>query len=445
MTQAVEEEQASPPVMSKCARRRFKRNYILGIINGVMFRGSRIFIDEDTIIPVFIATLTQSKILVGLAVGLRLSGWYLPQLFVANSLGAKEKKNPTYIAWGFARVACILAIVLSVWLVQASNAPLLLTLFMVFWGMLYITAGMSGVSFVEVVAKTIPVQRLGGFYGYRLFFAGVISLGSGYLISVIQSAYRYPFDYGVMFLVAFFLIAAGIITWSLAAEQRDKVLRPKKPIREHLRESAGIFKADSQFRALLGFKAAFFLWWAGVPFYIRFAMEHFDWVDKYKGHFAVSKVIGLSLSNIIWARMSNSERWGGSRGILTWVSAVAMLLPLAVLPLGLGGVSSVALPVLFAVFLLAGAVQSGLVVGYMNALIRISPNERRPLYVGLMNTLLGPMILGLALSGGVIVEFASYEVMFIISSAAALLSLISARRLKSLNGQPAPATAIDRP
>jgi MFS family permease len=122
-----------------------------------------------------------------------------------------------------------------------------------------------------------------------------------------------------------------------------------------------------------------------------------------------------------------------------------MLLPLAVLPLGLGGVSSVALPVLFAVFLLAGAVQSGLVVGYMNALIRISPNERRPLYVGLMNTLLGPMILGLALSGGVIVEFASYEVMFIISSAAALLSLISARRLKSLNGQPAPATAIDRP
>lgn len=431
--------------MSKCARRRFKRNYILGIINGTMFRGSRIFIDEDTIIPLFIATLTQSKFLVGLAVGLRLSGWYFPQLFMANHVGAKERKNPTYIAWGGVRIASILAIVLSVYFVGAGNSGLLLVLFMVFWGMLYLSAGMTGVSFVEVVAKTIPVQKLGSFYGYRLFFAGVVSLGSGFAITRIQAAYAYPMDFTVIFFIAFFMIAGGITSWSLAAEQRDKVLRPKKPIREHLSESAGIFKGDSQFRALLGFKVAFYLWNAGVPFFILFAAEQFDSVAGYKGHFAMIKVIGLSLSNIVWARMSNSARWGGSRGILTWVSALAIVLPLAVMLLGLRITTAAALPLLFGVFFFIGVVQSGMILGYMNALIRISPAERRPLYVGLMNTLLGPMILGLALAGGGIVEFISYTPMFAISSAAALLALLSVRRLKALNGQPAPVTAIDRP
>ena len=90
------------------------------------------------------------------------------------------------------------------------------------------------------------------------------------------------------------------------------------------------------------------------------------------------------------------------------------------------------MPLLFAVFFLIGVVQSGMVLGYMNALIRMSPVERRPLYVGLMNSLLGPVILGLAFAGGAIVELISYEVMFIISTCAALLSLVCARRLKSL-------------
>jgi hypothetical protein len=418
--------------MSKCAERRFRRNYLLGIINGTMFRGSRIFIDEDTIIPLFIASLTQSKFLVGLAVGLRLSGWYFPQLFMANAVAAKERKNPTYVAWGGVRAASMLAIVISVWLVQGSSSTLLLTLFMVFWGLLYFTAGLTGVSFVEVVAKTIPINKLGSFYGYRLFFAGVISIGSGYLVTRIQSAYAYPMDFVLIFLIAFFMISAGITSWSLASEQRDTQLRPKKPLKEHLGESAGIFRSDRQFRALFGFKVAFYLWNAGVPFFILFAATHFESVGTYKGQFAMTKVIGLSISNLLWARMSNSERWGGCRGVLIGVSAIALVLPIAIVFLDREAVSAVSLPLLFGVFFLIGVVQSGMVLGYMNTLIRISPVGTRPLYVGLMNTLLGPMILGLALLGGGIVEMISYKPMFIISSCAALLALISARRLRPI-------------
>lgn len=432
MKTAEREKTGAPAPMSECARKRFRRNYLLGIVNGTMFRGSRIFIDEDTIIPIFIASLTQSKFLVGLAVGLRLSGWFFPQIFVANWVAAKERKNPTYVAWGAVRVASILAIVLSVWLIGAGSPTLLLTLFMVFWGMLYFSAGMTGVSFVEVVAKTIPIHKLGSFYGYRLFFAGAVSLGSGFLITRIQAAYDYPVDFAVIFMIAFFMITAGITSWSLASEQRDIDVRPKKPLPEHLREGAGIFREDSQFRALFGYKAAFFLWNAGVPFFILFAMEQVEGIGDYKGQFAMTKVIGLSLANILWAKMSNSERWGRCRGILTWVSVMAIALPPAVLLLSLPALSGAALPLLFVVFFFIGAVQSGMVLGYMNMLIRMSPADRRPLYVGLMNSLLGPVILGLALLGGGIVELLSFEVMFAVSSGAAVLSLVCVRRMKSL-------------
>jgi len=417
--------------LSKCAERRFRRNYLLGIINGTMFRGSRIFIDEDTIIPIFIASLTQSKFLVGLAVGLRLSGWFFPQIFVANWVGAKDRKHPTYIAWGAVRVVAILAIVLSVWLVGAGNPTLLLTLFFVFWAGLYFSAGMTGVSFVEVVAKTIPDGKLGSFYGYRMFFAGLVSLASGFLIVKIQAVYSYPTDYALIFMIAFLMITGGIVSWSLAREQRDIEVRPKKPLFAHLRESAEIFREDSRFRSLFGFKAAFYLWNAGVPFFILFFldMEDFAWIAGYKGYLAMTKVIGLSVSNLLWARMANSERLGRCRGILTTVSAIAIVLPFAVIALSRPEFSGFALPAMFGVFFFIGTIQSGMVIGYMNTLIRISPAQRRPLYIGLMNSMLGPIILGLALLGGGVVEIFSYKVMFTISALAAVLALICARRL----------------
>ncbi|MCX7704131.1 MAG: hypothetical protein N2234_08570, partial [Planctomycetota bacterium] len=299
----------------RCAERRLKRNYILGIVNGVMFRASEPFIDLNTIIPVFIGMLTPSQFFVGLATGLRLAGWHLPQFFIANTVAAQEKKHPTYISFGFFRLSSIAAIPLVVWLVGSYNASLLLGLFILFWAAYYFSGGLCGVSFVDVVAKTIPAERLSRFWAIRLFLGGAFAVGSGFVVKKVQGAYEFPYEFVVIFGIAAAMAAGAIIPWFFALEQRDKIVRPKKTLKEHLAENIAIFRNDTQFRALFLFRSFLVFWVTCVPYFIVFANRWLEVdVKSYLGYFVASQTFGALTSNLVWVYMS--ERLGESRGIL---------------------------------------------------------------------------------------------------------------------------------
>jgi len=55
-----------------------KRNFILGVINGVFFIFSEALIDPTLVLSTFVNTITNSPLLVGLVVPLRDGYWALP-------------------------------------------------------------------------------------------------------------------------------------------------------------------------------------------------------------------------------------------------------------------------------------------------------------------------------------------------------------------------------
>src|SRR3972149_5830416 len=65
-----------------------KRNFWLGVTNGIIFNASSAFLNANTILPLFVSRLTDSHFLVGTAAALHEVGWFVPQLFVAGGGGA---------------------------------------------------------------------------------------------------------------------------------------------------------------------------------------------------------------------------------------------------------------------------------------------------------------------------------------------------------------------
>ena len=78
----------------------FKRNFFVNIMDaGFWFFGDS-FVAAYTIMPVFMSTLTDSPILIGLIPALEGAGWFLPQLFLAKHLEGKKRRLPITLKLG---------------------------------------------------------------------------------------------------------------------------------------------------------------------------------------------------------------------------------------------------------------------------------------------------------------------------------------------------------
>src|SRR5437762_305547 len=73
-----------------------KRNFRLGVTNGVLYGLGTYFISRSTVIPSFFSHLTRSSALIGIVSQFESIGWYLPQFFVASFLVHRSRKLPLY-------------------------------------------------------------------------------------------------------------------------------------------------------------------------------------------------------------------------------------------------------------------------------------------------------------------------------------------------------------
>jgi MFS family permease len=92
------------------------------------------------------------------------------------------------------------------------------------------------------------------------------------------------------------------------------------------------------------------------------------------------------------------------------------------------------------VYVAIGVVNSTWMLGFTNYLLEIAPNEMRPAYVGLGNTILGVLTLA-PIAGGWLLEATSYTVLFGTTAVATALGFLLTLGLKP----PRPALPADEP
>jgi MFS family permease len=394
------------------ARRHFKRNFFLGVSNGVLFHFAWAFTGTSTVLPLFISRLTPSEILIGLASTLEALGWFLPQIAVAAITLHRTKQLPVYIKAAFLRGGSFLVFALLVFILGKENPSYLLVTFFFLFSLYSLGGGMAGVSFTDIVGKTIPEEKRGSFFGARKLIGGGLAALGGLLIQRILRFSDFPQNFGILFLIASGLIILALVSTCLVRETPTTRQPQKRTVRENLLLGLRITREDANLRKFLHTRVAIGCYVMGLPFYVIYATEFLSAPAGMAGVFLTVQMIGYLCSNLLWGYLSNRRN---NRLVLVLSASFSGVCPLLVLSDIAFGIPLWAYA---STFFFLGATVAGLDLGYMNYLLQFAPEERRPIYVGFFNTVVGPTFFLSAL-GGVIIQVFSFRLLY------ALLLLIS--------------------
>src|SRR5512141_1743085 len=145
------------------ARKHLRFNITVGMIDGGMFGIALGFASFGTILPLFVASMTDSATLIGLVPAIHSAGWLLPQLFTASHTSRLRRYKRTVLMntiheripfLGFAIVALLLPKI-------GLQAGLICTFLLLIWQGL--GGGFTANSWVSMISKIIPTEYRGTF------------------------------------------------------------------------------------------------------------------------------------------------------------------------------------------------------------------------------------------------------------------------------------------
>jgi MFS family permease len=402
--------------------------------------------DMGAVLPVFVSTLTDSKLAIAFLAVLPGLGWTLPQLAGAARIMHRPRKKRYLVGMvAFGRTPMlILPAMLLFW--PPDNKAVVLWALVGCYGLLFFTDGLIGAAWYDIIAKTIPSSKRGRFFASHSVVGGVGVLCSGWLVRRVLANpdLTYPRQYGVLLGCVCVGLFLSLLLLALIREPEGVVSSEQpQPLGEVLRQVPRVWRSSTHLRRLLR------VTWLGIaaslgwPFYVLHGMNALDLPAAAAAVFIWATTLGNVTGSLVYAWLN--DRWG-PRLVVIWTSAtrpmapaLALLVPMLV-PLFPGlGQPAVAQYVYAAVFFFGGAMMAGAMMGFSNYLLELAPEKERPLYVGLGNTLNAPGLMAPML-GGWLVSVWSYQGTFALAAALGVASVIASLSLREprLEAQSAP-------
>ena len=408
-----------------------RRSFALGVFNGTAFRFAEALIDPPLVLTWFVSHLTSSNLLAGLVVPLGDAGWFLPQIFVSARIQRMERKMPSYTIAAVIRTVVWIILAAVVWLVD--DPLILLVGFFFLYTIARLSAGLAGLTFFDVVAKTIPARRRGTFFAWRQLLGGLLGLGGGWIVKTLLNHPALPFPHGhaVLFLLYCAVMVPALAAFALIREPPGPVVAEPVTVGEQLRRAGGLLRTDRVYRRYMAARLSLAMANIALPFYGIYAKNVLGAPEGMVGLYVATRVGALLLFNLPWGRLSDRR---GNRLVMRLVSlgngattllALALVGLVGFLPSGPGGwLPYLALPLFF----LDGAVRPAQILAGSNYLLELVPETERPLYLGLSNTLMGVVVLISGL-GGLVVDFFGFASLFAVSLGLCLAGYVLASGL----------------
>ncbi len=417
-------------------QREVRRSFFLGVVNGALFEFAERLIDPPLVLTWFVSRLTSSNLLIGLVAPLGDAGWFLPQVFIAGLVQRMPRKMLSYTLAAVVRVLSWLLVAVAVWLVD--DPTLLLVAFFVLYGVARLAAGLGGLGFFEVVAKTIPPNRRGSFFAWRLLTGGLLGLGAGAVTREVLNRFAFPHGHALLFAIYTAVATPAMLAFILIREPPGTAGTAAPTLKQQLRRAGQFLRTDAVFRRYMGMRTALGLAGIALPFYGVYARNVLGAPEGMVGIYVAVRVAAGLVANLPWGALSDRK---GNRLVTLWLALGNGFT--ALLALGLVGWVAVSpyrgpwLPYLaIPLFLLNGALApAGAFVG-SNFLLELVPEAERPLYLGLSNTLIGIVVL-ISGFGGLVVDLLGYAGLFALSALLCLLAWWWSRSLPEPRvGQP---------
>jgi MFS family permease len=396
-------------------QRHFRRNFIANMGDGTLWLFGFSFLSSATILPVYFAHLSSSTLLLGLIPAMLDLGWFLPQLFLAPRVERLPRKKPWVLALGIGeRLPFLFLAAGALWLVQLPSATAV-AFFFVLLAIRALASGLVATPWQEMIAKVIPVQWRGRFFGLSHSLGGGLGLVGSALATLVLARYPYPTNFAVCFLVGFMIL---MVSWTTLTFIVEPAQPPPPPAPTGYRKRLGsILSQDHNFRRYLVSRGLGYLGAMSFGFLAVYGVEHYQLQDAQAAVFtAVMSASGM-LSNVIWGALGDRH---GHKLVMEcstalWAGALALAL---VAPSAL---------VYYGVFALVGAASAGFILSDLSIAMEFGPEAQRPTYIGLARTLSAPLLFVAPLAGGAVAQIWGYSWLFGLALALTLASLVMLR------------------
>jgi len=394
----------------------FKRNFFANIMDaGFWFFGDS-FVAAYTILPVFMSTLTDSPILIGMIPALEGAGWFLPQLFLAKYLEGQNRRLPLVMKLGIFDRLPYLLLALGAVLILKIDRNLAVVLFLFIYAIKVFSSGLVALPWQELIATVIPVSHRGRYWGYALILGKTMGMLGAAISGIMLTNIAYPLNYAYMFLVGFICVAISYIFLTLNIEPEIERQVPTENIKLWERIKIILVK-DKNFAAFLVNRSFLFLSFMAMGFITVYGIQKFDLPISYSAIFTgvmlISEVVGYG----IWGTIG--DRDGYKRVIeICNLFLIFGLLVLIFIESVWG---------LYIVFGIMSFAHSGEYIADQNIAMEFGKEEERPTYIGMSKTLTGPFILISPIIGGGIVKFWGYKNMFLTALIISLMGFVIIR------------------
>ncbi len=402
-----------------------KRNYRLGIVNGIFMRLSSSEIDGNTLLPAFIDNITSSRVLVGCTSTLSTLGQVLPQLVVANLVEDQPRKKPLYVATAWIRVLSLAVLSALIFGIGAAHRNLMLAGFFILYSIHTLGSGVSNIPFYDIVGKITPAAKRSRFFSARYLLGGIGgALAGQFIVRPVLAHHSFPVNYGILFSISAFFFLLAVVSFCLIKEPIHPVREQKRTFSEYLRSGFALLKTDRNYRTLILMDTAEGFCAISFPFYVIFARNVLGIPEAMVGTFIAAQMVGMIVSNLAWQKLSDR---GGSLIVLRAYALLALATPAVALIAERFRITS---PLFFTVlFLVRGAKISAQGISRLSYLFDIAPAIERPAYVAFMPFFTLPVVF-LPPVGGMIINLTSFGFLFGFSFLCGLVLVALSLRLK---------------
>lgn len=430
-----------------------RRNHRLAVLNGIFGQIAIVFVHPELVLVGMIYALAgdavEKRTLLYLAAVVTVvskAGMLGPQLIVGSFLEHRRDKKPMYVMLLIIRAIAYCVMIGSVYLVGCDYVSMALGLGLFFAAYLVVCvcAGSSHVIYTDIIARIIPIGRMGRFIGLRNFLGLGLGMAAGFF--VIQGTLthvRLPHNYAVLITTGgFFAILAMAVFVKTRAPDGPRA-KERTSLLQSLRRGFDWLKVDHNYRCYLWLRVAFRTNYLGLAFFIPYGIEH---MCRSGDVTEVAALTGVMVATEKGSRWLTALLWGmvtdrrGFRTCLVGGGIGFMLMPVLALAaphvptlfeVGIPFTDAV-LTLPLCVYLLAlaawGAAMQGSIIGGNRFYIGSAPPHRRISYMGFQNTVTSPLTL-LPLAGAALAVRFGVGIIFWVVAAGSILYLVSALRM----------------
>ncbi len=385
----------------------------MNLLDGGFFGFALGFASFITVIPLFVSSLTDSPLLIGLIPAIHSVGWQLPQLFTARKVSRQSRYKSMVVLMTINERLPFLGLAMVAWFspVLGVQLTLILTFLMLIWQGL--GGGFTANAWQSMVGKIIPAEMRGTFFGAQSSAANLLASISAILAGLILQRLVSPLDFTLTLLLG---CLAMFISWLFLLSTREPVTAPLVEI-HHIsftKELVSILRKDRNFCWFLLVRMLSQLAIIGQAFYTVYAVKNLGMSEL-----AVGVLTSVLLATQIVANPTMG--WLGDHWSYRWVMLIGIVASIFSAALAWQAPNS---NWFFPVMILAGIANVALWTIGMAMIQEFGKEEQRPVYIGMSNTFIAPFTILAPFIGGWLAMQRGYPATFFASAVFGCLTAV---------------------